>query len=131
MFRYEEVLGIKISMIGRNEDIALVESDSVLISDPRSALDLAASLQYNSNCLAMIITKSAICEDFFKLSTRIAGDVLQKFVNYGLKMAIVGDFSRYESKALRDFIYESNRGSHFFFVATVEEAEERLQRVLG
>lgn len=117
-------------MLGRNKDIALVESDSVLIADASSALDLAASIQYESGCSAIILSKSAVCEDFFKLSTRIAGEVLQKFVNYGMMMAIVGDFSCYDSKALRDFIYESNRGKHFLFVATVEEAVEKLQRVL-
>ena len=45
-----------------------------------------------------------------------------------MKLAIVGDFSGYTSKPLRDFIYESNNGSHVFFVATVEEALEKLSR---
>ena len=117
-------------MLGKNNDIASVESGSVLIVDARSALDLAVSIQYESGCSAMVIPKSAFCEDFFKLSTRIAGEVLQKYVNYGLKMSIVGDFSCYDSRALRDFIYESNRGKHFFFVATVEEAVDKLQMAL-
>ncbi len=124
------MLRIKVRILGRNKDIALVESDSVLIADAGSAMDLAASIQYGSGCSAIILHKSAICEDFFKLSTRIAGDVLQKFVNYGLMMAIVGDFSCYDSKSLRDFIYESNKGRHFLFAANVEEAVEKLQRVL-
>ena len=37
----------------------------------------------------------------------IAGDILQKFVNYGIKFAIFGDFTGYTSKPLKDFIYES------------------------
>lgn len=121
---------IKVSRLGRNNDIALIESEKVLIVDANSALDLAVNIQYEKDCSALILPKSAFCEDFFKLSTRIAGEVLQKFVNYGLKMAIVGDFSGYESKALRDFIYESNRGKHFFFVATNEEAVNRIQKAL-
>lgn len=121
---------MKVGMLGRNGNIALVESETVLIKDAQSALDLAVTVQYEKDCAAIIMPKSAFCEDFFKLSTKIAGEVLQKFVNYGLKMAIVGDFSCYDSKALRDFIYESNRGKHFFFVGVVEEAVEKLQRAL-
>ena len=121
---------IKVSMLGRSKDIALVEGESVLIVDASSALELAVSIQYENDCSAIVLSKSTFCEDFFKLSTRIAGEVLQKFVNYRLKMAIVGDFSCYESKALRDFIYESNRGKHFFFVATNDEAVEKLQKAL-
>lgn len=56
------------------------------------------------------------------LSTGIAGEILQKFVNYQCKLAIFGDYSGYTSKPLKDFIYESNNGSHVFFVETEEEA---------
>ena len=56
----------------------------------------------------------------------LAGEILQKFVNYQVKMAVYGDFSRYTSKPLRDFIYESNQGEHFWFVPTREEALRRL-----
>lgn len=126
----KEAFSIKVSMIGVKGNIALIESDSVLIKDAGSALDLAASIQYEWGCSVLILPKSAFCEDFFMLSTRIAGEVLQKFVNYGIKMAIVGDFSCYDSKALRDFIYESNRGTDFLFVASTNEAAEKLQKVI-
>ncbi len=49
---------------------------------------------------------SSICDDFFDLSTRLAGEILQKFINYHVKIAIIGDFSIYTSKSLKDFIYE-------------------------
>ena len=65
-------------------------------------------------------------EDFFVLSTGIAGEILQKFINYHVKAAMFGDYSRYTSKPLRDFIYESNNGKDFFFTASKEEAVERL-----
>ena len=51
---------------------------------------------------------------------------MQKFTNSHVKLAIYGDFSRYTSKPLRDFIYESNRGTGVFFVPTQEEAVRRL-----
>lgn len=40
--------------------------------------------------------------------------------------AICGDYSRYTSKPLRDFIYESNNGKDFFFTASKKEDVERL-----
>ena len=67
-------------------------------------------------------------EDFFVLSTRLAGEILQKFINYGGRIAIYGDFSKYTSKPLKDFIYESNKGKDVFFVESKEQAIDRLTR---
>ena len=72
------------------------------------------------------MNKLAIAEDFFKLSTCFAGEILQKFINYHIKFAIIGDFSCYSSKPLKDFIYESNHGKDVFFVSTEAEAIEKL-----
>lgn len=67
-----------------------------------------------------------ITPDFFILSTGLAGEVLQKFINYGGRIAIYGDFSGYTSKPLHDFMYESNQGKDVFFVSTEAEAVDRL-----
>ena len=69
---------------------------------------------------------SAWCAATFILSTGVAGDILQKLMNYRFKAAIYGDYSHYTSKPLRDFIRESNHGKDFFFVSTMEEAVQRL-----
>ena len=108
--------------------IAQIESGEELVRDVQSALDLMATVRYETNADRMILPKAALSERFFVLSSRLAGDILQKFVNYQFKVAIVGDFSSYTSKPLRDFIYESNNGSHVFFVSTEEEAIEKLSR---
>ena len=105
---------------------AVVASEVPVLLDASSALDLIASVRYEGGADRMALPKSAVCEDFFVLSTRLAGEVLQKFVNYRMKLAIYGDFSGYTSKPLRDFIRESNRGRDVFFAATQEEAVERL-----
>lgn len=120
---------MKITKIeGNGGSIAKVESDEVLISDVQSALDLMATVRYETGADRVILSKDALSERFFVLSSRMAGEILQKFVNYQMKIAIVGDYSGYTSKPLRDFIYESNNGSHVFFVLTTEEAEEKLSR---
>ena len=96
------------------------------VSSPSEGMELIASARYETGCDALILPKEALSEDFFRLSTGLAGEVLQKFVNYGMKLAIVGDFSHYTSKPLQDFIRESNRGSDFFFTPTRQEAIDRL-----
>ena len=107
-------------------DIAVVSSDEMMIVDTQSALDLAMTVKYETNAANIVIDKNAICEDFFVLSTGIAGEILQKFINYQVKVAVYGDYSHYTSKPLKDFIYESNHGKDFFFVSTKEEAIRKL-----
>jgi uncharacterized protein YdaL len=108
--------------------IAVIETDEPLITDVQSALDLIATMNYEHESTRIVLPKAAVCEDFFKLSTGIAGDILQKFINYYAKLAIVSDFSVYTSKPLRDFMYESNNGKDVFFVSSMEEAIEKLAR---
>lgn len=111
---------------GDSPGIAVVTGEEKVITDTRSALDLAMTVKYEAGAARIAIDKKLVCEDFFILSTGVAGEILQKFINYQVKMAVYGDFSRYTSKPLHDFIYESNQGKDFFFVATQEEAIRRL-----
>lgn len=107
-------------------DIAVISGDEVVITDTQSALDLAMSVKYETGAERIVIDKNAICGDFFILSTGVAGEILQKFINYHVKMAVYGDYSRYNSKPLKDFMYESNCGKDFFFVSTKEEAIQKM-----
>ena len=111
--------------------LAVVTSAEPVLASVQDALDLMATVEYETGCERIAIEKSAVAEDFFILSTRLAGDILQKFVNYKKKIAIFGDFSRYTSKPLRDFIYESNAGNDVFFVSSEAEAVERLANAKG
>lgn len=101
---------------------AVVESDGVVITDVQSALDLLMGAAYGAGTKNIIIDKRLIDEDFFILSTGLAGEILQKFVDYGGRIAVYGDYSRYASKPLADFIRESNKGRNVFFVPTEKEA---------
>lgn len=109
-------------------EIAVVKIDEVCISNVQSAMDFMVSVNYETGSHSIVINKEAVIEDFFILSTKIAGEILQKFIIYHFKLAIVGDFSGYTSKPLKDFIYESNKGRDIFFVSSVEDAIERLGR---
>ena len=108
-------------------NIAVVHSDTPFICDAQLALDFMMSVCYNDTCTHIAINKEAFTDDFFVLSTGVAGEILQKAVNYGMKIAITGDFSVYKSRALRDFIYECNNGNDIFFVKNREEAVSKLE----
>lgn len=109
--------------------VAVIHSDEPIITDTQSALDFMATIRFDDNCERIVINKEAIIEDFFKLSTGIAGEIIQKFVNYSQKIAVVGDFSIYKSKPLRDFIYECNQGNAIFFVPDKQTAIDKLTMV--
>ena len=66
--------------------------------------------------------KENLTEEFFQLKTKVAGNILQKVVNYKMKLAIVGDYSKYSSKSLKDFMYECNNGNDIFFVEDESQA---------
>lgn len=104
------------------KDVAIVNSKEVVIKDVQSAIDFIMTIKYETNCNKIALNKSGITEDFFVLSKGLAGEILQKFVNYQIKFAIIGDYSRYTSKPLKDFIYESNNGKDVFFVTNEAEA---------
>lgn len=114
------------TVIAHGQTVAVIESSTPIITDTQSALDVMMSAKYEAGTNLLAIQKEALTENFFILSTGLAGEILQKFVNYGARCAVFGDFSRYTSKPLRDFTRESNRGSTVFFTADAAEAADRL-----
>lgn len=109
--------------------IAIVSSEEKIITDTQSVLDLVMTVKYETGAEKIVLNKKNIADDFFILSSGLAGEIVQKFINYHVKVAIYGDYSYYTSKPLRDFIFESNRGKDIFFVSTKEEAVEKLVQV--
>lgn len=107
---------------------ALVNSENAVITDAQSALNLLMSAEYDVGTKNIVIPKRLVTEDFFILSTGLAGEILQKLINYGGRIAIYGDYAHYTSKPLKDFMYESNKGKDVFFVSTLEEAVEKLTK---
>ncbi|WP_372008639.1 DUF4180 domain-containing protein [Paenibacillus chitinolyticus] len=110
----------------QHSKVAVISSEDVVISSVNDALDLMADIRYNHECDKVLLRKEQLTEDFFELKTKLAGDILQKYINYQLKIAIVGEFSGYNSKSLNDFIYECNHGNNVFFKGTEAEALDAL-----
>jgi hypothetical protein len=105
--------------------IAEVISEEEVITSAAEALDLLGNIYYQGYD-KLIIYKKNITPDFFRLKNGMAGEILQKFSNYRVQLAIVGDFLNLESRSLRDFVFESNKGKQINFLSSKREALDFL-----
>ncbi len=112
-----------------NVEVAHVTADEKIITDVQSALDLMMTVNYQTGIKNIALSKNLIAEDFFILSSGLAGEILQKFINYKFRIAIYGDYTKYTSKPLKDFIYESNNGRDIFFCENLEQALNKLSKI--
>jgi hypothetical protein len=104
-----------------HEKIAEIEVQGVVINSAQDALDIMPEASYLC-AQGVVLQENHMSEEFYDLRTGLAGDILLKFSNYRVKLAIIGDFEKYESKSLRAFIAESNQGNQVFFVEDFESA---------
>lgn len=95
------------------------------IANVQDAVDILGNASYQG-AVGVIMKEEQFDAEFFDLKTRLAGEILQKYVNYHMKLAIIGDFGKYESKALQSFIIECNRGTHIYFVNDIDSALVKL-----
>ncbi len=109
------------------KDTGIVEviADDVIIKIAQDGLDLLGDAYYQGYD-KMILHMKNITPSFFDLKSGLAGEILQKFSNYRVRLVIVGDFSKFESKSLNDFIRESNNGKLVNFLQSRDEAINRL-----
>lgn len=118
---------LKFYITEKGAKIAEITSDSETIRTTEDLLDILADAGYNGST-GLIVHSATLSNDFFDLRTGLAGEILQKFSNYRMKLAIIGDFTDIKSKSLRDFIRESNTRGTINFVASPGEAIEKLDR---
>jgi len=117
---------IKVHTINQIKIAEVIAADSILNSAD-DGLQLLGNLYYQGFD-SLMIHEENITPLFFDLKNKMAGEILQKFSNYRVRLAIVGDFSKYNSKSLHDFIYESNKTGLVNFVSTTEEAIRTLSK---
>jgi hypothetical protein len=105
----------------------LCAADGPPLASERDAVDLVGET-LGADVRLVIIPLARLTPAFLDLKTRLAGEMLQKFVNYGRQVAIVGDLSAAiaVSGALRDFVRESNRGRSVWFVADMAGLEAKF-----
>jgi hypothetical protein len=101
-------------------------TDGPVVGHVQDALDLIGGAFDHADIVA--VAADRLDDRFFTLDTGLAGEVMQKFVNYRMHLVIVGDISRHleASRALRELVHESNRGRHVWFVADLAELGTRL-----
>ncbi|MGW4931192.1 DUF4180 domain-containing protein [Agromyces sp. NPDC004153] len=107
--------------------VLLLEAEGEPISTPDDATDLVGSAwSHQAELIAVPVER--LDPKFFRLKTGLAGEVTQKLVNYRLRLAVVGDISAHVAKsdALRDYVRESNRADHVWFVESEADLERRL-----
>jgi hypothetical protein len=117
MIQFHDLDGI---LVGEETD------EGKFISEVQDAVDLLGNLYY-SKCSRIILKESNFHPDFFRLHTGLAGEILQKFSNYSIKLAIIGDFTKYQSKPLQDLIRECNKGKSVFFLENIDDALIKLK----
>ena len=107
--------------------VLLLEAEGEPISTPDDATDLVASA-WSHQAELVAVPLERLDPKFFKLKTGLAGEITQKLVNYRLRLAVVGDISAHVAKsdALRDYVRESNRADHVWFVESEADLERRL-----
>ena len=118
--RYYDLYGVR---------VVELMADGAPLRNDRDAVDvISVAAEHHPDMI--VISTRRFDDDFFRLRTGIAGQVIQKFLTYGLRLVIVGDISQHlqESSALRDFVYECNSGSNVWFVAHLDELNHRLQQ---
>ena len=112
------------------DDTGIVEviSDDIVIKIAQDGLDLLGDAYYQGYD-KMILHMKNITPSFFDLKNGLAGEVLQKFSNYRVRLVVLGDFNQFDSKSLNDFIRESNNGKLINFLNSRDEAINRLSVV--
>ncbi|MFC2308894.1 MAG: DUF4180 domain-containing protein [Bacteroidota bacterium] len=105
-----------------------IRSEEQFINNVQDVLDLFGEL-YGQYYDGIILYERNITHNFFDLQTKLAGEILQKFSNYRIRLVIVGDWSKYTSRSLEAFITESNRGKTVNFSSSPTEALKLLSRI--
>jgi hypothetical protein len=102
--------------------------DGPPLDGERAALDLIGdAMGQEAELVAVPVER--VGSEFFRLRSGVAGAVMQKFVNYRVRLAVVGDVSRHvdESTALRDFVHETNQGRQVWILADFDALGEKLR----
>jgi hypothetical protein len=110
------------------QDVRMMEcaTEGDLVRSGQDAIDLISEAHRHQAAL-VVIPAERLSDDFFRLKTGVAGEIVQKVVTYGVRLAIRGDLSRYlnKSSSFRDFVRESNKGTALCFVTNADELRQR------
>ncbi|MFC0624663.1 DUF4180 domain-containing protein [Kribbella deserti] len=107
--------------------VAVVSTEGPALRTQQDVVDLIGEHYFeNPDCFAVPVTRLA--DDFFDLSSRIAGEVVQRFVMYGSRLAVIGDISHHTAARpnLDAFVRECNQGREVWFLPDLPTLGTRL-----
>ena len=123
---FSKVVNMEIEMLNAGQtQIAWLRTLEMEVLSVEDVLDLLMNARYQG-ALGLILSEANLSPDFFELESGMAGEILQKFSTYDMRLAIVGDFNKVSRRSLRDFIYESNKIGRINFVGSLDEAIDAL-----
>lgn len=107
--------------------VLFVDPDGPTIATPAGGNDLIGDA-WSVGATHIAVPAERLAPEFFTLSSGLAGEILQKVVNYRLHIAVLGDIAAHlaASNALRDFVWESNRGEQVWFLNDEAALEAKL-----
>lgn len=106
--------------------IAILSAEKPIASE-QDALDIIAVCMENE-ISRVLIHAAALADDFFDLSSRLAGNILLKLGNYRVKTVVVLDDGQKLTEKFEEFMAETNRGTSFAVFRDKEDAENWLLR---
>ena len=115
-----------VERIGATSVLVVDESGPML--DARAFRDLVGeAMGEGADLLGIPVTRLPAA--FWDLASGLAGDLLQVSVNYGVRLAFVGELpaEATRSRAFTALVRESNARSQHWFVPSLEALRERLR----
>lgn len=104
--------------------VQVLDRAGPLLGDEAGALEVIGNT-YGTEVDVVAVPVERLDPAFAQLSSGVAGAVVQKFVNYRLRLVVVGALDG-TSGPVEDWVREANKGRELWFVADLDELERRL-----
>jgi hypothetical protein len=107
--------------------VLAVAPESPALGSEQNAVDLLGEA-FGHDATVVVVPADRVAADFYRLRTRVAGDVVRKFQMYQVRLVVLGDISAHlaGSEAFRAFAHEANKGRDIWFVQDNAELEAKL-----
>ncbi len=120
---------LEIDIISKNNgDIATIYGTDPLISDVNTAIDFLLDVRCSTGCYRFVIYRDIFCDEFYNPMKDITSDILKKFTDYSIKIAIVGQWEDVELNFLRSTIKNDKREKSIFIADTKKRALKMLSK---
>ncbi len=93
-----------------------------------SSLGDVLTAAFEAGASTVAVDAARLDPAFFHLRSGVAGEMVQRFANYRLRLVVVGELpaAALGSRAFSGFVAEGNRGDGPWFVTALEELAGRL-----